>query len=750
MRSLLRVLSVAAAASLLALVPAAHVRLKTAGGVPLFWGVPSAIGIVINSTGSADISDDSDETAIRLAIQAWNDAPGTSAQLIEDTSPAQQARTDYSATNIHLILFDETNASGYFTNPGTVAVTPVWFFSSGLISDADILFNGLNHQFTADVPGPAGRFDVGDVATHELGHLLGLDHSAVAGSTMYPYVDPIVILHRSPSLDDIQGLRTAYPSGSQATLTGTILRTSGGTPVEGAYVFARDALGRNVGATLTAANGTFAITGLDAGLYDVAVSPLSGAVTAANLGFGNVIQTDFESAETGVAYALGTGATIDIGTLNVDADVSITLGNPGDPYPLRCVKGVTNVFFNSVGGVGLVAGSTLTSPDPFLTIHSVVWGTNKVDFSVDVAGGAEVGHADLKVEDSVGNVHILPGVFEITNDDPSVTTVSPGTGPDFGGTAITLTGSDFFAGARVVIGPNIYIDGEPGGCTVVDANTITLTTAAMPVGSYDVVVIDATGIEGRRTNGFTASSNIPVLDTVFPTAGSSAGGTELTLRGQNFISGAGFRVEIDGVVQTNVTVDDPTKVTVVTNAGVAGGPYDIDVYNPSGDFSTRSYTYVAPADPVITSVTPGTGTALGGETVRIAGANFVSGMQVEFGADEDTGQSGSPSPSVTFIDANTLDVVTPAIVAGTQNLLVTNPGTGQAEVSVAAFTFASAGGGGGGGGGGCSVGAPPDVDNPWLPLTGGGGIFLSIFFVWFQARMLRRRAMRLARSRLSA
>ena len=86
------------------------------------------------------------------------------------------------------------------------------------------MFNGDDHQFTTSQA--AGDFDVQDVVAHELGHLLGLNHSGWAGSTMFPYVDPSVILHRSLSEDEERGLRDAYPAVSLGRITGTIQRVS--------------------------------------------------------------------------------------------------------------------------------------------------------------------------------------------------------------------------------------------------------------------------------------------------------------------------------------------------------------------------------------------------------------------------------------------------------------------------------------------------------------------------------------------
>jgi hypothetical protein len=56
--------------------------------------------------------------------------------------------------------------------------------------------------------GAGSTFDTETVALHEIGHLLGLDHSSVAGSVMFPSYGGV---RRSLTQDDIEGIRRLYP-----------------------------------------------------------------------------------------------------------------------------------------------------------------------------------------------------------------------------------------------------------------------------------------------------------------------------------------------------------------------------------------------------------------------------------------------------------------------------------------------------------------------------------------------------------
>lgn len=690
----------------------AHLRiLHPSTKAPLYWQDPANVSVVIQADGSADVPDQSDRVALELAIAAWNRAPGTIARLALDEDSPFASGTQWSSSAVHLLWFDETNASGYFPGgTGTVAVTPLWFFSDGRISDADVLFNGSGFAFTTS--GQSGRFDIQDVATHELGHLLGLDHSGVTGATLYPYVDTTVILHRSPALDDVGGLRAAYPQGAWARFSGRVERPDG-SPVFGAQVVALDALGRVASAGLSAATGDFLVEGLGAGSYRLYVAPLELPVSGANLTGSPALDAAFAPTPPGPTWNLSSGQTQAVGDLLVAPDVSLQLGRSSDRLPLRAIRGQTVTL--SVRGTGLNSACTLSASAPDLTVVPLAWFGSYVSFQLTTPADAALGAVDLVVQNPAGDRAVLVGGVELTPPDPAVLSIAPALGSAAGGTPLTISGQGFRPGCTVVIGDRVYPEGQPGGATLQGDSTLQLTSAATLAGQHDVIVIDETGVEGRLVDGFQAGL-VPAIETVFPPAGSVLGGTEVALTGQDFAPG--LSVLLDGQPQTVLSVSLGSVVRFATEPGLAPGLYQLELQNPGGESATSAFVIASPADPLVSALEPAAGSSAGGEALTIRGQHLPADAEVWFGVDPLTGLGGQAAPSVVRLDSETLEVITPA-GSGLAAVVVRSPASGQAGLAPQSYQYSSSQGGGG-----CSTvplgadGGPAGGPGPVLLLVG--------------------------------
>jgi hypothetical protein len=163
---------------------------------------------------------------------------------------------------------------------------------TGEIVESDIFFNSAFTWSTAP-QGDAARFDLESVATHEIGHFIGLGHSAIGETEMRPdgsrrvlgsgaVMFPIalgrgIIEDRTLQPDDVAGVSDLYPAPgfreNSGTATGRVTRN--GTGLVGAHVVAfNPGTGALVAGFTLNNDGEFQIAGLTPGPHILRVEPL--------------------------------------------------------------------------------------------------------------------------------------------------------------------------------------------------------------------------------------------------------------------------------------------------------------------------------------------------------------------------------------------------------------------------------------------------------------------------------------------
>ncbi len=158
----------------------------------------------INQNGSRDFPDIAKvETIFKSSFSAWEEPCCSNFRSQYDGLTTLTANNNQGQI---ILSFSDASFPREYGGSETIAVTLISIAQSCTIIQAPILFNGFNHRFRSD-----GReVDLESVTTHEVGHLLGLDHSNLNRATMfYAYTGGTSarILHD----DDVQGVCALYP-----------------------------------------------------------------------------------------------------------------------------------------------------------------------------------------------------------------------------------------------------------------------------------------------------------------------------------------------------------------------------------------------------------------------------------------------------------------------------------------------------------------------------------------------------------
>ena len=192
--------------------------------------------------------------AWRRALQGWTNV--SDVQFFETTSTNEAMSAPDAGDGVSLITISAVNAAvfGASQSPGH---TRVFYDSGGAIVEADIALNP-NVSFSTD--GTFGTYDLQSTFAHEIGHLLGLEHSAVIGATMQPrqaqngvYGLPATT-QRTLSEDDVSAARALYgPRAGIASIAGRLTTNTSGraAAIFGAGVFAEDVATGNIVSSVT-------------------------------------------------------------------------------------------------------------------------------------------------------------------------------------------------------------------------------------------------------------------------------------------------------------------------------------------------------------------------------------------------------------------------------------------------------------------------------------------------------------------
>lgn len=247
---------------------------------------------------------------VRIAQRGFNDWGAVPSAFIsfeyEGTAQLEASRTD----NRNLIFYDATGeVIGAPEGTGVIAFARVINNDDGLITDVDIVFNGRDWKFSIEENNtPEDFVDLQGVMTHEIGHLLGLDHSPLVGEpeerpTMYPYNTASAPREeRSLEPDDFAGITALYPvEGLTGGVRGQVLSADG--PAFGVHVvayqadtevFVASALSGSAGDQKGPnGDGRYEILGLPPGDYHIAIEQHHNRISADN--FGGIFQTLYEA-----------------------------------------------------------------------------------------------------------------------------------------------------------------------------------------------------------------------------------------------------------------------------------------------------------------------------------------------------------------------------------------------------------------------------------------------------------------------
>ncbi len=192
-------------------------RLQCAPGevaLPVWWATDCVV-VHLHEAGSEQFRLSEIERVLRASLGTWNDVDCSYMTLVYGglTNEDRVGYNPYSRDNANVVVFRD---QGWTHSLGILGLTSVTMNrETGEIYDVDMEFNTEHYRFSMNASALT-TVDLQNTMVHELGHVLGLDHSDVADATMYASAPMGETKKRTLHADDIEGLCAIFPLAARA------------------------------------------------------------------------------------------------------------------------------------------------------------------------------------------------------------------------------------------------------------------------------------------------------------------------------------------------------------------------------------------------------------------------------------------------------------------------------------------------------------------------------------------------------
>jgi len=413
-------------------------------------------------------------------------------------------------------------------------------------------------------------------------------------------------------------------------LSGTVTNYSGGTPISGATVQVLQNQSV-VATTTTASNGTYSVTGIVTGEYDVKFSAsgfgtvlqAAESIPAAGTTLNQVLNSSYGTISGQITQSNGTtaisGATVTV--LQSSEIVGSATSNGSGNYSVSPLGAGSYEVEVSAGGyvsqgqesVSVTAGSTTTEN---FSLDSV--GTQPISYVYDQLGRLsaaidQAGNVAVYSYDAVGNIL---SISRGSAQQLSVLTFSPSSAAV--GSTITIYGTAFSPTASL---DTVKFNGTTA--TVISASVSVLTVtvpSGATTGAISVTTSAGTVTSGSNFTVVTSGAGQPTISSFTPSIGTP--GTSVSISGTNFeTTSTNDRVKFNTGLVTPSTATATSLSVSVPSTGTSG---HLVITTPAGTNTSTGDFFVPPGSIAASAVGYTNRMSLGGNlTVTISTAGNV-------------------------------------------------------------------------------------------------------------------------------